>query len=95
MAPRQFALPRPVAPRAMTWHHQCSEDPGAEVDLPAVRRLPRCEISGSPTGKLVAVWCRTASGPVLSPGPLLSSASDAAGAVTGLPPDLPRLMAGD
>lgn len=66
MVSPQFALPSPVDPRAVTWRYQCPEDPGAEVDLPGVLRLSRCEISGSPTGEVVGAQAPTNGSGVVS-----------------------------
>jgi hypothetical protein len=71
----QFVLPRPVALRAVVVASRLRR-PGAELDLPAVLRLARYGIPGARrvhclarrSRPEVAVWCRIASGPMLSPG---------------------------
>jgi hypothetical protein len=66
MVPPQFALPRLVALRAVMWCHQCPGDPGGKLELPAILRLPRCEVSGSPAGKLVGAQASTSGSGLVS-----------------------------
>ena len=53
MALSQFVLFRPVSLCVVTWCYQCSGDPGAELDLPAVLRLSCYRISRCPAGTLL------------------------------------------
>ena len=103
MALSQFVLFRPVSLCAVTWCYQCSGDPGAELDLPAVLRLSCYGISRCPAGTLLGAQEPTRGSGVVSD--CLRSAavtwsavflaSDLAGSIRGSSRGPPESMASD